>query len=194
MNVYTIMFYLFMGLLAIFGVVRILAAARIARVQKKRIIFDRLLKEAKSTRMTYIRNIEASDDFRIKLEGMRSELESEKFRLKKVRASVREIVDDIRSRLAASNIDKVEANVIAQKKIAISEQWKVLENFRREFNKKFASYKLIEREQRIHSQKTTELYDKWETQKGALMRLYDEIRPVADIEDPRAILATASQS
>ena len=124
---------------------------------------------------------------------MCSELESQKCRLNRVRASIREMLGDVHARLKASSHDKVETNVINQKKIIIGENWKVLDNFRCQYNKKFASYKLIEREQLIHSKKTSECYDTWEKQKNTLMRLYDELKTVSRIENPKTALAAAGQ-
>ncbi len=118
-------------------------------------------------------------------------MESEKNKLNSVRTAIRETLRDVRIRLAASNIDNVEANVIVQKKISIGENWKVLDNFRRQYNKELASYKLIENEERLHSSKTLASCEKWEAQKKVLLSLYDELKVVADVSDPRSILAAA---
>jgi hypothetical protein len=192
MNEYAIMFYLFMGLMAVVGLIKILGVFKQAGIEKKRQLYEKLLKEARTTRAKYIRHLGTSDDFRVKLEGIQSELESAKYKLNSVRTAIRKIIEDVHYRLVPSNIDKLEANVIVQKKINIGEHWKVLDNFRRQYNKKLASYKLIENESRILSKKTSESAEKWEAQKRVLMPLYDELKGVSKVDDPRKTLATAT--
>ncbi len=191
MNQYSVMLLLIMSLVAISVLTRIFSIVKMAGVEKKRLLYERLLKEARGTRMIYIKRLETSDNFRIKLEGLQVELKSEKFRLNTVRCSIREIIEDVRSRLVPSKIDKLEAKVILQKKITLGEHWKVLDNFRLKYNKKLASFRLIENESRIHLHKTTESCDKWEAQKSVLMSLYDELKGVSKVVDPRSMLVAA---
>ena len=190
MNPYVIMLCLFMALAVIVGIIKIVAVFKRAEIEKKRLLYEKLLKEARTTRITYIKLLETSDDFRIKLDGIRTDLGSKRSRLNSVRSSIREILQDARTRLAASHIDKLEANVIVQKKINIGESWKVLDNFRRQYNKKLAAYRLIENEDRLHSNKLSESGEKWEAQKTVLMGLYDELKVAVDVPDPRSLLAT----
>ncbi len=192
MNEYAIMFYLFMGLIAVVGLLKIIGVFKQAKIEKKRLLYDKLLQEASATRAVYIKRLGTSDDFRVKLEGMQTELESEKYKLNSVRTTIREIIEDVRLRLEPTSIDKLEANVIVQKKINAGEHWKVLDNFRRQYNKKLASYRLIENENRILANKTFESAEKWEAQKKVLMPLYDELKDVSNVADPRTMLAMAS--
>jgi hypothetical protein len=192
MNEYSIVLNLFVALIVTVGLIKIFGVLKQARIEKKRRLYEKLLKEALATRKKYIKRLVASDNFRIKLEGMRSELDSERLKLNKVRATIRKMIEDVHSRLAPSSIDKLESNVIVQKKIHIGEHWKVLDNFRHHYNKKLASYKLIENEDRILSKKTSECEEKWEAQKRFLMPLYDELKSVSKVDDPRKMLVAAS--
>lgn len=192
MNQYTVMLLLIMSLVAISVFTRIFSIVKMAGIEKKRLLYEKMLTEARCTRMIYIKRLETSDNFRIKLEGLQVELKSEKYRLNTVRGSIREIIQDVRSRLAPSKIDKLEANVILQKKITFGEHWKVLDNFRLKYNKKLASFILIENESRIHLIKTQESCDKWEAQKSVLMSLFDELKGVSKVVDPRSMLVAAN--
>ena len=50
-----------MALVAISFITRIVVMAKKVKIQKKRLVYDRVLKEALSTRMVYIKHLEASE-------------------------------------------------------------------------------------------------------------------------------------
>ncbi len=57
MNEYVIMFYLFMALVAVTGVIKIIGLFKRVEIEKKRLLYGKLLKEARLTRAKYIKNL-----------------------------------------------------------------------------------------------------------------------------------------
>lgn len=192
MNDIVIMAWLFVALVLLyaFGYVYTLICKNL--VARKRDLYLQLLHHARATRKQYIKTLEILDNSKLKLDSQKEELRCEKARLRTTRAVLREMAAEIRMRqAAASKKDKIETNVIAQKKHVFTEHWKILNNFRCRYNIYLQTFRAVEKEYEKHAKMAADFSRDWKSEKDSLLALYRELKEVINIADPRLSLSTS---
>ena len=104
---------------------------------------------------------------------------------------MREFAAEIRKRQSAEKIEKMDANIITQKKILFGEHWRVLNNFRCRHNIYLQTYRLVEKEFKRHADLAASASREWEQEKDSLLSLYKELKPLVNLPDPRMSFSTS---
>lgn len=192
MNDIVIMAWLFVALVLLYAFGYVYTLIRKNLVARKRDLYLQLLHDARATRKQYIKTLEILENSKLKLDTHKEELRSEKARLRTTRTVLREMAKDIRIRqAAASKKDKIEANVIAQKKHVFTEHWKILNNFRCRYNIYLQTFRAVEKEYQKHAKMAADFSRDWEAEKNKLLTMYRELKEVISIADPRISLSVS---
>ena len=191
MNDIKFMASMFVVLIVLYAIGYLFILIRNNRISKKRDIYQNLLQRARATRKQYIKSLEMLDNAQRRLDRQLEELHTEKLRLQRTRAGLRELAAEIRTLQSAEKIDNVEANVIAQKKTLFAEHWKVLNNFRNKYIIFQQTCRVTKNEHHKHTELVSRYSQDWEEEKSALMTLYNQLKEYTPLSDPRMSLGTS---
>ena len=187
----TIMAYMFFALVLLYVFGYFYKYVRKNQIEKKRDIYQQMLNHARTTRQHYVKSLGVMEDSKLRLEEQLEELRGEKARLQNTRAGLRDIMKEIRTRQMKDKPDKIDINIIQQKKVLFSQHWKVLNNFRCRFNIYLQTCRVIEKEHRKNMQLASNFCQEWEKEKGALMAMYRELKSLIPLADPRMMFSAS---
>ncbi len=182
----------FLAVLAYFGI-SFFNSYRREKLKKKLENYQRMLEQARQSRLSYIRTLEKAENVTPQIEAIESELASMKSKLKKFRLDFRSQLRELR-RLSFSDPDfNSDLEMIEQKKVAFTSTWKAADSLKSPYNAKLEEVRTLHKSFSILSNESREKTELWHKDKRIVMKMYDELRSEVKISNPRKVLLRSAK-